>query len=96
MLVVITSSSLFLFIIYINGKTLNKIQNGATLTTALGGFFPAGQILKVSVVAISAVLGIKLSRINTNYGIVLKFVKDKWAHQGATYTYRYNGWFYQA
>nr|WP_312216842.1 hypothetical protein [Clostridioides sp.] len=75
---------------------MNKIQNDATLTTALGGFLPAGQILKVSVVAISAVLGIKLSGINTSYGIALKFVKDKWVHQGATYTYRYNGWFYQA
>jgi hypothetical protein len=81
--------------VYINGKTLKKIQNGATLTAALGGFLPAGQILKVSVVAISTVLGIKLSGINTSYGIVLKFVKDKWVHQGATYIYRYNGWFYQ-
>lgn len=81
--------------VYISGKTLKKIQNGATLTAALGGFLPAGQILKVSVVAISTVLGIKLSGINTSYGIVIKFVKDKWVHQGATYIYRYNGWFYQ-
>lgn len=81
--------------VYVSGKTLQLIKNGASLTASLGGFLPAGIVLRVATVAISTVIGIQMSGINTRYGIVLKFVKDKWVHQGATYTYRYYGWFYQ-
>lgn len=80
--------------IYVSGKTLKKIKAGANLSTTFGGFIK-NTYVGLAVVAVGSIIGINMSGVNTNYGIVLKYVKDKWVHQGATYTYRYNGWFYQ-
>lgn len=80
--------------IYISGKTLQKIKAGANVASALGGYIPS-KFLSIAVIVISVVLGTKLDGIDTRYGIILKYVEDKWNFQGATYTYRYQGWSYQ-
>ena len=80
--------------IYVSGKTLKKIKAGANLATTFGGFIKKIYV-GLAVVAVGSIIGTNMSGVNTNYGIVLKYVNDKWNFQGATYTYRYNGWFYQ-
>ncbi|GAA0229881.1 hypothetical protein [Metaclostridioides mangenotii] len=80
--------------IYVSGKTLKKIKAGANLSTTFGGFIK-NTYVGLAVVAVGSIIGINMNGVNTNYGIVLKYVNDKWNFQGATYTYRYNGWFYQ-
>lgn len=80
--------------VYVSGRTLQKIKQGAKLSTIFGGFLP-NRFLGIAVVAIGSIIGKNMSGINTRYGIVLKYVADRWNFQGATYTYRYTGWFYQ-
>ncbi|HFL3562788.1 TPA: hypothetical protein ACG3PP_003806 [Clostridioides difficile] len=80
--------------VYISGQTLAKIRNGANYTAALGGFLPS-KFLGVATVAFSIAIMDQLDTIGVKYGIVMSYVKDKWVFQGATYTYRYEHWFYQ-
>lgn len=80
--------------IYVSGKTLKKIKAGTDLASTFGGFLPKIWV-ELAVVAIGKMITINMDGINTNYGIVLSYIEDKWNFQGVTYTYRYDHWFYQ-
>ncbi|HBE9437493.1 leucine-rich repeat protein [Clostridioides difficile] len=80
--------------IYVSGKTLKKIKAGADLASTFGGFLPKIWV-GLAVVVIGKIITTNMNGINTNYGIVLSYIEDKWNFQGVTYTYRYDHWFYQ-
>jgi hypothetical protein len=80
--------------IYVSGKTLQKIKEGAGIASTFGGFL-SNTYAGLATVAVGSIIGKNMSGVNTKYGVVLKYVADKWNFQGATYTYRYDGWFYQ-
>lgn len=80
--------------VYISGPTLQKIKAGASLAGALGGFLPS-KWLGILVVTSGWVLTENINSINTNYGIIMKYIADKWVFQANDYQYTYHGWMYQ-
>lgn len=80
--------------LYISGTTLRKIYNGADAAGIIASILPQN-LATVIAQLVSFYITSLIDQVGTQYGIVLCFVKDKWVHQGATYTYRYDHWFYQ-
>lgn len=80
--------------LYISGTTLRKIYKGVDAAGVIASIVPTswGSII---VQIASYLITSSMDEMGTKYGVVLCFVKDKWVHQGATYTYRYDHWFWQ-
>lgn len=80
--------------VYISGTNLNRIKKGIPFAAILSAELPHWVLRVVAGITIVGINNL-IERTGTRYDIVLKYIKDKWVHLGATYTYRSNGWFYQ-